>query len=287
MTPSSDESKSLSFESPNSKSVSKLRPLSDEEYDEARKRAGSKIPLSNCPTCLAKPTDVTGSGIKELIPGTYRYLGHTYPCDCKTQIKLRTHYLVANIGDQYQRLDWGRDYQREGTAKEALSDYLAKWPNYKQHGIGIQFCSSALGTGKTFAATYIGRELIKRGQKVFFVPFVDMVAAFETNGRALEEKMRNITYLVLDDILRPISERQREFYAFRLEALIRWRTNYDLPTITTTNLMAGDLEESYPRAFSLLLLKQIPVVMTGNDVRGDIGMDNMELAANGEIRPIS
>jgi hypothetical protein len=38
--------------------------------------------------------------------GTYKLDGEVHPCDCDEQIALRKHYLLANIGDQYMRLNW-------------------------------------------------------------------------------------------------------------------------------------------------------------------------------------
>ena len=40
----------------------------------------------------------------------------------------------------------------------------------------------SFGVGKTFAATYVGKELIKRGERVHFVPFHEMVRVYEYEG---------------------------------------------------------------------------------------------------------
>jgi hypothetical protein len=145
-----------------------------------------------------------------------------------------------------------------------------------------------LGTGKTFAATHIGKELIKQGQSVYFIPFVEMTAAFDRHDSDyIASRIRESGFVILDEIIPPISEAQRSFFAVQLEALIRHRTNNNLPTIMTTNMSQEKLNEAYPRTYSLLSAKQIRQEVAGNDRRELIGIKEMEIIANGETRPIT
>lgn len=265
----------------------RLRRLQDREYDEAETRAEEAgVSLEVCPTCDSRPesADANHWGRQN---GQFRYRGELFNCNCDEQIALRKHYLVANIGEQYMRLDWN-DYDGPDSIKNDVALYLEKWQDFKKSGMGMEFFSKQLGTGKTFAATHVAKTLIKRKQKVYFIPFIEMVAAYESSAaEALEARMRNTTYLVLDEILPPISEKQHNFYATRLEALLRHRTNYNLPTITTTNLNEQEMLSVYPRIYSLLAPKQWRIEMTGPDKRiSRIAKENVELAINGEIRPI-
>jgi DNA replication protein DnaC len=268
----------------------KLRRLSDPEYVEAERMArASGKSLDVCPTCKGREEEIPGSGgEKRFVSRTYRLWGEEYPCHCQGQIALFARYLVANIGEQYMRLNWA-DYTGSQEVRENVAMYLDKWQDFKVHGMGVEFGGKGLGVGKTFGATHIGKELIKRGQKVFFVPFVEMVSAFEKdNAEELEARMRDTTYLILDELLPPFSDRQHQFYAFRLEALIRHRTNHNLPTIITTNLTVDELLTHYPRTYSLLAAKQLRIDMTGEDARkGRVAEENLELVANGEVRPIT
>jgi DNA replication protein DnaC len=263
--------------------------LSDTDYDTAARLARQNgTPLDQCPTCRAKETEIPDSGgIKEFRNGKYRYRGEEHDCDCQSQMALRARYLLANIGDQYMRLDWA-DYTGSESVKTTVALYLDKWQDFKMHGMGLEFGAKELGVGKTFAATYIGKELIKRSQRVYFLPFAEMVSAFEKqDGEEIETRMRETTYLVLDELLPPWTDRQHSFYATRLEALVRHRTNHNLPTIITTNMTKKELDEHYPRTYSLLEAKQLRVDMGGEDARrGKIAIENIELAMNGEVRPI-
>jgi DNA replication protein DnaC len=263
-----------------------LRSLPDDEHtyaDQLSQQIKGKN-LDYCPTC--------GSGWPESpdeVPPLrqYYYLSEWHDCDCKTQIALWARYLVAGIPEQYMRLDWG-DYEGSPEAQEFVNKYLAKWKAYRQHGFGVEFGGPRLGIGKTFAATAIVKEMVKHRQRALFIPFVEMVSAFErSDAEVVEYKLRMTPYVVLDDIMPPKSDKQANFYHNKFEAIIRHRTNYNLPTIITTNLTTDELDEYYPRTYSLLSAKQKRIDMDGQDFRGIMGLWNIELIENGETRPIT
>lgn len=265
----------------------RLRTISDEEYEWAdslaRKIKGNKG-LGYCPTCHTRLDDEQNPSMT--IP-MYRYHEELHQCDCQAQVALFARYLLARIPEQYMRLDWA-EYDGSPEAREFVNGYLEKWSNYRDHGFGVEFGGPKLGIGKTFAATHIGKEMVKRRQEVYFISFVEMVAAFERDDAdATEDKIRMSPYLILDDIMPAYSERQKNFYHTRFEAIIRHRTNYNLPTIITTNLTATELEKLYPRTYSLLAAKQERIDMDGEDFRAYLSFENKELIANGEMRPIT
>jgi len=265
-----------------------LKNLNDQEYNLAIKFAKIKQQLDQCPTCDSKLEVIPGSGgVRERVNGDYRYMGEKYPCECDAQIALRARYLVANIGEQYQRLSWDEWDGCEDT-RSVVDTYLGSWEKFFKQGIGIEFYSSALGTGKTFASTHIGKELIKQGQSVYFIPFIEMVAAFDRqDSEYIAGKIRESGFVILDEVTPPFSEAQRAFFSVQLEALIRHRTNNNLPTIMTTNMSQEMLNSSYPRIYSLLSAKQIRQEVKGTDRREFIGVQEMEIIANGETRPIT
>lgn len=262
-----------------------LRDLTDEEYDKADSLARQfKRSLDYCPTCKSRFPLQIGEEEK---PREYFYDGAMQPCNCQEQIALFARYLLSGIPEQYMRLDWN-DYQGSSDAQEFVDQYLGKWKRYREHGFGVEFGGPKLGIGKTFAATHIGKELIKRRQNVYFIPFVEMVSAFErSDAEDIEGRIRMTPYVILDDIMPPTTDKQANFYHTRFEAIIRHRTNYNLPTIITTNLSVYDLGEYYPRTYSLLAAKQKRIDMDGQDFRGIMGLYNIELVENGEVRPIT
>lgn len=263
-----------------------MRLLKNSELPEVEARAKlSGIPLDTCPTCKSVETYDADIGWHR-DQGTYRLHGSVYPCDCDRQIELRKHYLLANIPEQYQRLNWN-DYDGSERAQEAVSLYLSKWEGFRANGMGIEV-TGPQGTGKSFAVTHIGKELIKRGEKVFFIAFLDLIAAIKTD-EALIDKAMNVPVLILDELSKIYqSDAQLAFFSEKLEQLIRHRTNWNLITLMTTNLTEDELHEYYPRVYSLLEAKQIRIEIDGNDARmSKIGNENLELSIHNEIRPIS
>lgn len=268
----------------------RLPHLTNSQYEEvaaiARK---SGIPLSQCPTCLTKEIEVDEDN-HGWVNGTYRLDGVEHECDCYTQMMLRKHYLLANIGDQYQRLNWA-DFQGTKDAVDAVEMYLGSWQTAKINGMGLEFSSPALGVGKTFAATYVAKELVKKGESVYFTPFNNVVNLYSkeaTYRDRTEQRLADTTVLVLDEVIPAISHAQNQLFASKFEDLIRHRTNFNRPTIMTTNMTPDALHEEYPRTYSLLEAKQIRIEMSGADARQGVrGMRNLELLANEEVEPIT
>jgi hypothetical protein len=251
------------------------------------------IPLNQCPTCLSKEQILTTPEGGEYFAreyGTYTIDGVEYPCDCDQQINLRKHYLLANIGDQYMRLDWERDY-RDEEVRDAVSAYIAAWPNLKLQGMGLEFSSPKLGVGKTFAATHVAKELIKLGERVYFMPFYEMVGVYALpveERREVERQLLECSVLVLDEVIAPNTEAQSNLFSAKFEELIRTRTNWNRVNVMTTNLTPQKLHDIYPRLYSLLEAKQFRIEMDGEDARQYLVKPrNLKMALAQEVRPIT
>jgi DNA replication protein DnaC len=261
----------------------RLPHLTNEQAEEVALRAEpSGISPDMCPTCLSTPEG------GERVNGVYKLDGVEHPCDCETQVILRKHYLLANIPDQYIHLDWKADFDGSPKAQEAVDIFLERWPSFKRNGMGVEFASRGLGVGKTFAATTLGKELVKRGEKVLFCQFREAIQGVINGDTVLEGRLRNTNVVILDEVIAPYTDKQKKFFADRFETIIRHRTNYNGVTIMTTNLSEAEIKEHYERTYSLLSAKQMRVDMTGEDVRPlKIGSRNLELVMNGETRPIT
>lgn len=268
----------------------RLPRLTNAQYEYVAKVCrDSGVPINQCPTCLAKPIEVE-EGIYGFENGTFKYRGEIFDCDCQRQMDLRIHYILANIGTQFQRLNWD-DFTGSQEVRDFVAEYLANWESFKLNGMGVEFSSPNLGTGKTFSATHIGKELVKRGESVYCMDFRDVIHLLNESDEirmATEGRLRDCTVLILDEIVEAISYAQGELFAVRFEELIRYRTNFNRVNIITTNLTPQDLSEAYPRTYSLLAAKNMRLILEGEDQRqGAIKMDNWELALNGEVRPIT
>lgn len=271
----------------------RLPRMSNQQFDEVERLAHAKnIKLSICPTCGSKRIEVEpDSGIYVWPESTYRLDGKDYPCDCERQIELARHYLLANIPNDYWTLSED-EYFGDPDALAKVQVYLERWPDMFSHGIGMEFYSPTMGTGKTMLATMIAKHLVKSGERVYFTPFRQTVGVFEMPyeaRQAIETLLRHVPVLVLDEVVRSSSDAQRAFYAEKLEDLIRYRTSGNAVTIITTNLTSEELNDQYPRAFSLLAASAQQVFVNGEDARraGEVSMLKLELVMNKESRPIS
>ncbi len=220
---------------------------------------------------------------------TYYYDDEDHPCNCQEQETLFRHYLLARIPQEYMRL--GVDsYFGDADAMAEAQTYIENWRKLRRYGLGIGFYSKVQGTGKTFLAMMIAKELVKQGEKVYCIFFRRMVEIFEMDRKARqaeEKRIRDCTVLVLDEVARPVSEAQRALFAEKFEELIRHRSNYNKVTILTTNLTPEELDDIYPRTYSLLAAKEQSVYVNGTDVRKEQLNDLIkDLALNGEVRPI-
>ena len=101
-------------------------------------------------------------------------------------------------------------------------------------------------------------------------------------------KLRESGLVVIDDLKKPYTTRMGEYHADKFEEFLRPRTDKNLPTIVTTNMMESELESEFPRIFSLLMAKNAVYVLGGHDARasGEVLAENLNLAFAGEIRPI-
>jgi len=238
--------------------------------------------LTECPTCKT-PRDEDG----RWQTGKYRLDGQEQPCDCSTQVELFQHYVLSGIPDQYMRLDWDRDYYGDPEAQDSVAGYLEKWNGMNRNGIGMEFAGT-LGIGKTFAVTALAKELIKRGEDVLFVQFVEVLEAIRYERFDFLEKIKNIRVLILDELVSPPNDKLQTIFADHFEYIIRYRTNNNGVNIMTTNLSAGEIEDKYARVYSLMRAKSISVEMKGKDARrGEAAARNLALAMNDEVRPIS
>jgi len=261
----------------------KLPHLTSAQFEEIEYRAKpSGVHPDVCPTCDSKADEY---GERE--NGSYTLDGDIHKCVCQEQIDLRKHYLLANIPDQFMTLRWPEDYTGDEKLVEGVAKFLDNWPGFKRYGMGFEIAGT-LGVGKTFAATTIGRELVKRGEDVFFLPFNQMLDAMRHQDRRILDRLHTTNVVILDEILPPPNDSLKSVMANHLESIVRNRTNYNAVTILTTNLSARDMEALYPRTYSLLAAKQIRVEVQGEDARKSVvSQRNLSRLLNGERVPIS
>ena len=249
----------------------KWREIQNDEYD----RLITRFPTfdrKTCPTC---------KGALE-----FKYKGEVWDCDCRTQIALTKHYLYANLGKAYHTLsfdDLRTDKQELG---EAIHDYVDNWPSYQHYGRGILF-HGGLGTGKTLAIVLILKELVKTGVRCWFTSFNAAMNAYmySDEKRQFFQELKTADCAAIDEIPRPVSEKQRDLYQEVLEWLTRYRVENALPTLMATNI--HELDTEYPRIGSLIDMAFLEYEVTGPDARRTSSREEIkQLIHNQETRPV-
>lgn len=242
----------------------------------ARVKANAKYSKDDCPTCANK--------------GSYLCNGEVVSCDCSLQIRLQRAYLGANIPAKYHTLGFDDFFEGFKEQGEIVRSYVEKFEDYYYYGKGITFCGP-LGTGKSFAASLIAKELVKQGRHCLFVPFSDLLdyqrRQWDDQSNQEFDEARNVELLVIDELSDATTDRQKEFLANVLERIVRHRVSFNLPTIITTNISKEREKKTYPRVFSLLSSCQDRYKIDGEDQRILlVGKDTRKKAQESERRPI-
>jgi DNA replication protein DnaC len=239
------------------------------------------LPVSSktgCPTC---------EGAK-----VYIWKGYERPCDCHEQLALAKHYLMAGIGELYQRQDW-EDFQGDAHAVQTVQQYVEGHRRYVRAGLGL-ILQGPYGTGKSLLATLAAKELVKLGYTVFFTTFGAMIEEF-TKGWGDNEDMARFEavvvrskVLVLDDVGKEFKSMKTNLVESTFDHVLRRRVAALRPTLLTTNLSYGELAQGYGGSIlSLLSEFAISCRVDGNDWRPKALGRSLDELDSGERRPIT
>ena len=244
-------------------------PLGEEDFARLKDLHGASlwtVPFKGCPTCGDKRWFARrkhGGGDVDL-----------YDCDCEQQWLLYLWLLNAGIGTSYQRLcldDVPDD--RLKSVMEAL-DYMAddRIQGNLRLGLGLMLWSESRGTGKTLVSTLVLKKVLAAGYDGFFTTFSDMLDMYQSTWRDPEQKrwfdrkVRNVSFLVIDDIGKEGQTRSRSVTESMVDSVIRARNSAALPTIITTNFTPDQIDQGYSVA-SLLAGTVKPIEIVGADFR--------------------
>lgn len=256
------------------------RALSDSQRAELDRNPDYIRTGGKCPVCRGT--------------GEYRYRGETHECPTDEfgshpMLQLFKLYCLANIPLEYQVLDWHAYPHDEH--RERIEKYIANFETARMSGFGWEIMGKRLGVGKTMTAAHIAKALALGGYSVWFIQFMEMKSLYEledaTRRDWIKAKLTDAEFLVIDDILKPRSDKMRSFFEDQLEEVIRHRTSRNLPTATTTNMNEEELQAVFPRIHSLLSAKQFRVELEGTDYRVEHGLENEEMILSGEVRPLT
>lgn len=250
------------------------RKIDDDEYDRLKKRFPA-FDTSICPTC---------SGTLK-----FRYHNRTWDCNCEVQRALARHYLYANISRTYHSLGFDDLREDKEDLGEVVHSFISNWDTYKRYGRGIIFMGG-LGTGKTTAQVLLLKELIKKGEKVWFMTFTELTDAYMNTNNQKDEiyhEIQTAACVAVDEVPCGKSKDQKDFFEKVLEWAIRYRVENSLPTVMGTNLTEKGMTENYPRICSLVGMTYLLYEVDGEDVRKTTSKEQVEeLIEKKEIRPV-
>lgn len=149
---------------------------------------------------------------------------------------------------------------------ERCKYYADHFDEFKAEHIGMIFCGP-VGNGKTHAAACIANSLIDRGIPVLMTSFPRILnSGYEKNDLVREAQAFDL--VIIDDLG---TERQSEYALETVYYFLDERYKSGKPTIITTNLGKGDLENprnmDYKRIYDRVLEMCLPMTFPARDRR--------------------
>jgi DNA replication protein DnaC len=268
----------------------KVKFFSDRDRAELYEEFGGELPESvreGCPTCFGKNS--IGERVKVGNREHQTNAGWT-PCFCQEQLSRYKHYLWANIGDVYQRLDWD-DWVGEQHGLDVVTKYLVDSDQMLVNGMGL-IMTGPYGTGKTMLASLMAKAMVRMGHDVYFSTFTQMVETFtggwfsDQKRRKFEERIVGADFLVLDDLGKEMKTKTN-LAESTFDNMMRRRAMFMRPTILTTNMPMENMREGYGRAaFSLLSERSTVVEFFGEDWRPKANLRTEQEISDHIRRPI-
>ncbi|MGF0039996.1 ATP-binding protein [Peptoniphilaceae bacterium SGI.131] len=233
----------------------------DKDYDRLR---------YHCPIC--KDTGVYGSKI----------------CNCKKQLIIEGLYDQSKLANVLNKENFSKfnldKFRKSRMANESLSPYENMkniYANMKEYSESFSpkspnlFLFGQVGTGKTFIANCIAKEVLDKGYSVLYLSINDMLDSLNSyqfapaqNKQDMRLKIDfiyNADLLVIDDLG---TEYVTEFTKSYLFEVINQRMVQGKATIISSNLDLDKIQEVYDqRLFSRILGNYIPLEFYGNDLR--------------------
>lgn len=278
-----------------------VRTLSDEQ----RQRIG-RIP--KCPTCSN-----TGSfewyvySSVEWKRACDKALAEGRPCPRPEQVK--TYECPCN--DQYVSLNyltyWGIHalYARMSECditpdpvRKLYESTCESLDGYIDRGMGL-YVQGGHGLGKSLLCALVAKEAIRRGHKVRFATFVDLLSWHESTWkgddttdakRRFASDVQDVDLLVIDDLgkenLAGATVTPMVVQRFVSE-LLRQRTQRELSTFVSANIFAHQMDGRYGTDVASLLDESFEVVtLDGEDFRNKIPARRKAEIVAGLTRPV-
>ena len=207
----------------------------------------------NCPSCHGDGYVVFG--------------GERYECDCVEQLQKYKHYISAGIPIKYQKLSWADWDNKEFPIDDGIvKKYRDNLSNYVNNGIGL-FLRGSNGSGKSFIATMILKELVNDGHSCYMTTAADMADIVKNKWKTdfdedfYKTKIEQTDVLYIDDVGRELIDLDTnwadKFNKTSLDNIVRQRVQNGKTTFITTNLTDKRFVSYYGNGIKSLLLESM------------------------------
>ncbi len=132
------------------------------------------------------------------------------------------------------------DADQDGKHSIVCRRFVERWPEMRDGGQGLLLYGPP-GSGKTYAAWTVTRELRERGVAAQMASISRLIFSMDDWGarEPILAAVQSVPCLVLDDLG---AQRQSDFVCERLFAVVDARVQSGRPLIITTNLSPGELK---------------------------------------------
>ena len=178
-------------------------------------------------------------------------------------------YVRINLGKAY----WDAKVAsvQDADVRKVLIRYCERIVIMANSGSGLVI-SGAIGSGKTWAASAVLKEAVRRRFPSYFVAheelrelqFQDRVFGDGTDGITVNQKLKEAKFLVVDNLNEPFIV-DKVFGPVHLERLVARRNSRKLVTILTTRVAKSIRKES--SLFDVVSETMVPVNIEGANLR--------------------
>lgn len=190
-------------------------------------------------------------------------------------IRLTLHTMRDDV-----KWTFDKDTEADSPVAKTCRKYVDRWDEMRKDNMGILLYGSK-GTGKTFYASCVYNELIKRRVLCGFTSTANLMNLLSKWDKdELYEVINRVKLLVLDDLG---AERDTTYSAELMYTVIDNRYKTGLPTIVTTNLDRGEMDaetDIYRSRIYDRVIEMCPIAipMAGTSKRGIIADERKKKA---------